>query len=134
MSKHNKELKDYAGMTLDEAMVWVEHNCEYEKDRRRLRSRMTGHLLLEEIKRLRLELGRPLYKHDCDKCKYLGSTIDAGTAYDLYACTEKALAGPVCIIARYSNKGPGYLSTSFQDTQTDILNFGFYLYNNQAEK
>ena len=44
------------------------------------------------------------YKHDCDRCIYLGRWDE----YDLYFCADDLL-GPT-VVARYSSHGPDYAS------------------------
>lgn len=44
-----------------------------------------------------------LYKHDCDKCKYVGST----DTFDVYLCCTSWSPG---MIIRYSDDGPDYSS------------------------
>ena len=45
------------------------------------------------------------WKHDCDRCRFLGSTIGGGRMTDLYVCGET-------LIARYGSDGPEYYSTT----------------------
>ena len=42
---------------------------------------------------------KPMFKHDCDKCAYLGSLPHG----DMYACKDT-------VIFRYGSDGPDYLS------------------------
>lgn len=126
MSKHNKQLKDYAGMTLEEALLWVEEQCGFEKDRRRLRSRMVGHLLAEEIKKLRAEIGLPVYTHDCTECTFLGTTVDFGDYYDLYYCKGS-------IIVRFSNRPSGNICTENREHNHPVINFGWYLFKQKFQ-
>lgn len=50
-----------------------------------------------------------LYKHDCDKCIYLGPAHDSVDGYfvDLYWCGS---ANMPTVIARYGDDGPDYKS------------------------
>lgn len=48
---------------------------------------------------------KPIYKHDCDACQFLGSTVVEGEAYDLYYCAHEPT-----IIARWSDEGADYSS------------------------
>ena len=65
----------------------------------------------------------PLWKHDCDACKFLGTRKNL----DWYVCEEGALGRS--IIARYSDEGPDYacrneslLGTGeFADTAKELL-------------
>jgi len=45
----------------------------------------------------------PLYQHDCENCKFLGSYIDM----DLYVCPRERRPTVIC---RYSSDGPDYSS------------------------
>lgn len=47
--------------------------------------------------------GKPLYRHDCSRCHFLGSVDNA----DLYACIG---ASEQTVIARYSDEGANYSS------------------------
>lgn len=56
---------------------------------------------------------KPIYKHDCNECEYLGAFVPLDdefcpvTKYDLYVhLREKTLE----LIARYGNNPPDYLS------------------------
>jgi hypothetical protein len=57
--------------------------------------------------RLTTPNNRTIYRHDCNRCRYLG----AFRAHDLYYCTaqEKHLGMPT-VIARFGNDGPDYVS------------------------
>lgn len=56
---------------------------------------------------------KPIYKHDCSECEYLGTFIPPDdkfqpiTEYDLYAHLRERM---VELIARYGNNPPDYLS------------------------
>lgn len=45
----------------------------------------------------------PIYSHDCDCCKFLGSVNHDGKWRDLYACSTSA-------VIRHGNDGPEYSS------------------------
>lgn len=45
----------------------------------------------------------PRYKHDCNRCVYLGHLQE----FDLYACPQ---GGNPTIVARFSSKGGDYFS------------------------
>ena len=47
------------------------------------------------------------FKHDCDRCEFLGSVI-LDKKYDLYFCGSTE--GEVTVIARYGDDGPDYQS------------------------
>jgi len=47
------------------------------------------------------------YKHDCQKCIFLGQYEFKGEIYDLYFCEQDGLP---TVIARYGNDGPEYIS------------------------
>ena len=62
--------------------------------------------------------GEPQYKHDCDACAFLGTYLDTlggvkgpqhADSYDLYYCHGENTRLPT-VIARYSSRGPDYLS------------------------
>jgi hypothetical protein len=61
---------------------------------------------------------KPLYHHDCDQCRFLGSVRDADLGdgwVDLYAHAHKHPAdiedhGRTTLLARYGNAGPDYTS------------------------
>lgn len=44
-------------------------------------------------------MDKPMFKHDCDKCKYLGSLPHG----DMYCCTDT-------VIFRYGSEGEEYVS------------------------
>lgn len=44
------------------------------------------------------------WKHDCDKCRFLGQCIGGGHLVDLYVCGD-------ALVARYSDEGSHYYST-----------------------
>ena len=48
--------------------------------------------------------GRPRYKHDCERCIFLGQY----NKYDLYFCTRFGISDP--ILARFSSERLGYVS------------------------
>jgi 3-methyladenine DNA glycosylase AlkD len=51
----------------------------------------------------------PTFTHDCTKCEYLGTTLDASCkAHDWYVCDTSALP---TVIARYGDEGREYWST-----------------------
>lgn len=51
----------------------------------------------------------PLYTHDCDLCRYLG-TVERIQWYDLYVCERSPDAGSRSLVARYGDDGPDYTS------------------------
>lgn len=70
---------------------------------------------------------KPKFKHDCDKCVYLGSYSeeelhekctavvafmprDYGKYFDLYFCGAAASEGHTTVVARYGDRGPDYVS------------------------
>ena len=55
------------------------------------------------------------YKHDCDKCVYLGEYGDA----DLYFCNQ---SGIKTVIARYSDEPSDYISgMEFTSVNKDLM-------------
>lgn len=52
----------------------------------------------------------PRFEHDCDECVWLGQY----ESHDLYWCAEEGERG--CAIARRSDDGPDYLSTTMPET------------------
>lgn len=46
---------------------------------------------------------KPIYTHDCPKCKYLGSMFIGQHMADWYKCTDS-------VIARHGDDGPEYWS------------------------
>jgi len=59
------------------------------------------------IRRSRIDVSGPEYKHDCDNCTYLGFEKKDGKMVDLYFCPQHKVP---TIIARYSSDGPDYIS------------------------
>lgn len=55
-------------------------------------------------------LGAPKWKHDCDKCRFLGQTIGGRHISDLYVCDTSGPDMSPTLIARYGDDGPEYLS------------------------
>lgn len=47
----------------------------------------------------------PRYRHDCDRCEYLGQWLQ----YDLYVCGTSSLSGQ-SVVARYGSIGHEYAS------------------------
>ena len=52
-----------------------------------------------------------LWRHDCTKCHYVGSSKIRGKTHDFYFCPNEWYKGSV--IARYSSDGPGYESMPY---------------------
>ena len=50
-----------------------------------------------------MSLPKPRFTHDCKVCRFVGFFSD----YDLYICPQ---GGNPTLVARFSNKGPDYLS------------------------
>lgn len=51
---------------------------------------------------------KPIFKHECDKCIFLGGyTGNNGSYADLYYCLQ---LGIPTVIARYSDEGDDYVS------------------------
>jgi hypothetical protein len=48
---------------------------------------------------------KPVFKHDCTGCQYLGTITLDGKTFDMYYC-----AGEPTIIARFSNEDSEYAS------------------------
>lgn len=48
---------------------------------------------------------QPLFRHDCDKCDFLGRYSENNSVYDLYFCSTTPT-----VIARYGNDGAEYTS------------------------
>lgn len=65
---------------------------------------------------------KPLYKHDCNKCIFLGSVFDVLNKVDadLYCCPME-VSGP-SILVRYSSDGPDYWSNNFEHWEKSKLN------------
>ena len=59
---------------------------------------------------------KPLYKHDCEKCVYLGSAQEK----DFYFC-NKSLAGGDSLIIRLSDKPSDYLSMPVEVAKGGII-------------
>ena len=60
---------------------------------------------------------KPLFKHDCDNCVFLGSYKCDDIDYDLYFCDGAGVEShPVCFLARYSDVGSEYLASSYPET------------------
>jgi len=52
--------------------------------------------------------GKPNFKHDCDRCVFLGEVVAGGKLADLYFCGQSG--GLPTVIARYSDEGSDYAS------------------------
>lgn len=52
---------------------------------------------------------QPKWKHDCERCRFLGRYEHMGDTYDLYSCTD-ATRGPT-LIARWSSEPSLYMSS-----------------------
>ena len=59
------------------------------------------------IRRTRIDISGPEYKHDCDNCTYLGYDKKDGKMVDLYYCPQHGVS---TIIARFSSEGSDYVS------------------------
>lgn len=59
---------------------------------------------------------RPKWKHDCAKCRYLGSTLFTSEVKDWYVCGDEAHK---TVIARHGDDGPEYWSVP-----TEVLAYG----------
>jgi len=61
--------------------------------------------------RLALDLSIPMFKHDCDACRFLGrvtfETFRGDETFDLYTCTKQ---GYRTFIYRFGDEGPAYSS------------------------
>ena len=55
---------------------------------------------------------KPLYQHDCERCRFLGSY----RAHDLYFCKKERPE----VLARYGNDGPDYIS-GFEFAPRDLI-------------
>jgi hypothetical protein len=51
---------------------------------------------------------KPVHKHDCDECTYLGFSRYDTTHFDLYFCEQSG--GLPTVIARWGDEGPKYIS------------------------
>ena len=61
-------------------------------------------------------LEKPLYKHDCKKCVYLGSAQEK----DFYFCNN-SLTGSDSLVIRLSNKPSDYLSMPVEVAKGGII-------------
>lgn len=61
----------------------------------------------------------PRFKHDCTKCRYLGTTFSDG-AHDWYVCGTS-------VVARYGDDGPEYWSNG-----TSMVDSDNYLYTDAS--
>lgn len=67
----------------------------------------------------------PLYEHDCEYCKFLGTYEDTK---DLYICPDQATG--TTVICRYSSYGPDYSSgIQFVFSNTDLMEAAFRAIN-----
>lgn len=55
---------------------------------------------------------KPMFVHDCDCCKHLGTVLVAGEYHDLYAHPNGILG--TTLVARWSDNGPDYESAPVQ--------------------
>ncbi len=51
----------------------------------------------------------PVFTHDCDDCRYLGTLATPEGRTDLYICVGGEEVGP-SVIARFGDEGPDYSS------------------------
>ncbi len=78
------------------------------------------------------EDNKPLFKHDCDECTYLGSELLDGKKYDLYIHVRE---GYVEYLARYSSIDMEYICTpSHCDSHNPIIRICQLLYETGAYK
>ena len=63
---------------------------------------------------------KALFKHDCDKCKYLGTMYVPlrNTVADVYRSCEKEIKA---VIFRYSDDGPDYTHIHIDHTNMGYL-------------
>lgn len=54
-----------------------------------------------------LKQQHPVYDHDCEDCKFLGTMTIEGVLYDFYSCDTGFY---LTRVARYSSKGSDYLT------------------------
>jgi hypothetical protein len=63
----------------------------------------------------------PLYKHDCDRCIFLGNEeVDGEAGLDWYICPGDAPT----LICRFGDDGPNYSSYPFFEVFLPIFNEG----------
>ena len=58
-------------------------------------------------------IGTAQYRHDCERCRFLGQTIGGGKLHDLYVCERIGSDGherSPSLIARYGDRGAEYYS------------------------
>jgi hypothetical protein len=53
-------------------------------------------------------MNKPVYKHNCSQCIFLGNYAIEGKVHDLYYCPQITLP---TVIARHGNEGPDYSSS-----------------------
>jgi hypothetical protein len=63
-----------------------------------------------EQRNLTMHKGTPKWRHDCDRCRFLGQTIGGGRLTDLYVCDTRGPDSSPSVIARFSDDGPDYYS------------------------
>lgn len=71
--------------------------------------------------RKKISPGRPLHRHDCDKCVFLGRYRNDAHTYDLYVCAKDWLDGNE-YVARYGVDGE-YLSGSDHSLPVPIAGY-----------
>lgn len=67
--------------------------------------------------------GKPFFKHDCDRCRFIGAAEYAGTIADYYHCPG-SLGGS--LIARYGNEGPEYGSADVHTLRLRVNDEGLH--------
>jgi hypothetical protein len=77
----------------------------------------------------------PLYKHDCESCRYLGKYHTKETWYDLYYCGTHEKRYNNTVIGRFGNDGPDYCSgmsfaeighEPYAEARRRAISFGYY--------
>ena len=56
---------------------------------------------------------KPMYEHDCEACRHLGTVNGADGVVDLYMCPRDGGLGP-SLVARFGDDGPDYTSVPAQ--------------------
>ena len=72
----------------------------------------------------------PKWKHDCNKCEYLGSMVVTGNMLDWYTC---GTGFNKTVIARRGDDGPEYWSMPVDVMRSgnylSLKNYGEFVYN-----
>lgn len=121
---HDKGTKLWWGTLVDENekpihnLVWAYQDHEVTwmlsciTDKLAVEHNMQADRVLPTLKALPI-VGKPIHKHDCNCCTFLGNSKDEQYDFDLYYCPQ---GGMPTLIARFGENGDYVSGMSFADT------------------